>query len=175
MNAVLRREAAQRVYDTAQVCIATEAAGEGINLQFCHLMVNYDIPWNPNRLEQRMGRIHRYGQRYEVHIYNLIALQTIEGRILDKLFEKLDNIRESIGSDRVFDVIGDLLTGRSLKDLIVEALANTRTMEEILADFDRIPDEELVRRVREATLEGLATPNIDLTRILGEDRKAKEN
>jgi len=175
LNNDRRIEAENEFRNTAQIMVSTEAGGEGINLQFCHLMVNYDIPWNPNRLEQRMGRIHRYGQRYEVHIYNLIALQTIEGRILDKLFEKLNNIRESIGSDRVFDVIGDLLPGRSLKDLIVEALANTRTMEEILADFDRIPDEELVRRVREATLEGLATSSIDLTRILGEDRKAKEN
>ncbi len=79
MNAVLRREAAQRFHETAQVCLATEAAGEGINLQFCHLMINYDIPWNPNRLEQRMGRIHRIGQRSDVYIFNFVATNTIEG------------------------------------------------------------------------------------------------
>jgi superfamily II DNA or RNA helicase len=171
-----RRIAAEQEFrNAAQIMVSTEAGGEGINLQFCHLMVNYDIPWNPNRLEQRMGRVHRYGQRYEVHIYNLIATQTREGKILEKLFQKLDNIRDSLGSDRVFDVIGDLLPGKSLKDLIVDALSNERTMDEILKDFDRTPDQELIRRVKEATMEGLATRNIDFTRILGEERIAKEN
>src|SRR5437867_10464743 len=105
MNAVLRREAAQRVYDTAQVCIATEAAGEGINLQFCHLMVNYDVPWNPNRLEQRMGRIHRIGQLREVHVFNFVAVNTEEGKVLFALLEKIKNIREDLNTDRIFDVI----------------------------------------------------------------------
>ena len=77
--------------------VATEAAGEGINLQFCSLMVNYDIPWNPNRLEQRMGRIHRYGQTREVYIWNLIAEDTREGQILDKLFKKLERMRKRAG------------------------------------------------------------------------------
>jgi SNF2 family DNA or RNA helicase len=68
------RIAAEKTFKSeAQVMVATEAAGEGINLQFCHLMINYDIPWNPNRLEQRMGRIHRYGQTREVTIFNLVA------------------------------------------------------------------------------------------------------
>ncbi len=171
-----RRIAAEQEFrNAAQIMVSTEAGGEGINLQFCHLMVNYDIPWNPNRLEQRMGRIHRYGQRHEVHIYNLIAAQTREGKILEKLFEKLDSIRESLGSDRVFDVIGDIIPGKSLKDLIVGALSNERTMDDILRDFDRTPDQELIQRVKEATMEGLATRNIDFTRILGEERIAKEN
>ncbi len=159
----------------AQIMVSTEAGGEGINLQFCWLMVNYDIPWNPNRLEQRMGRIHRYGQQHEVHIYNLVAIDTKEGRILQKLFEKLERIKEHLGSDRVFDVIGDVLVGKSLKDLIVDAIANRRTMEEILKDFERIPDEEAIEKVRIASQEALATRHIDLTRILGEQRKAKEN
>lgn len=159
-----------------QIMVSTEAGGEGINLQKrCWIMVNYDIPWNPNRLEQRMGRIHRYGQQHEVHIYNLVAVSTLEGRILEKLFEKLSYIREHLGSDRVFDVIGEVLVGRSLKDLILDAIANRRTMEEILKDFERIPDEEAIRKVREASLEALATRHIDLTRIMGEQRKAREN
>ena len=91
--------------DEAQIMVATEAAGEGINLQFCSLMVNYDIPWNPNRLEQRMGRIHRYGQEREVHIWNMISRDTREGQILERLFEKLGRMREALGSDRVFDII----------------------------------------------------------------------
>jgi hypothetical protein len=159
-----------------QIMISTEAGGEGINLQKrCWIMVNYDIPWNPNRLEQRMGRIHRYGQQHEVHIYNLVAVDTREGRILERIFDKLSQIQDHLGSDRVFDVIGEVLVGRSLKDLIVDAIANRRTMEEILADFERIPDEEAIKKVRGTSLEALATRHIDLTRILGEQRRAIEN
>jgi superfamily II DNA or RNA helicase len=173
MDARIRAE--HEFKNRAQVMVATEAAGEGINLQFCWLMVNYDIPWNPNRLEQRMGRIHRYGQRNEVHIYNLVAADTREGRILEKLFEKLNRMREHLGSDRVFDVIGDILPGVSLKDLILEAIAGKRTMEEILAEIERVPDEEAIRRVKEATMEALATRHLDLSRIIGDQRIAKEN
>ena len=159
-----------------QILVSTEAGGEGINLQKrCWIMVNYDIPWNPNRLEQRMGRIHRYGQQHEVHIYNLVAVDTREGRILERIFDKLSQIRDHLGSDRVFDVIGEVLVGKSLKDLIVDAIANRRTMEEILEDFERIPDEEAIKKVRETSLEALATRHIDLTRILGEQRRAIEN
>jgi superfamily II DNA or RNA helicase len=161
--------------EKTQIMVSTEAGGEGINLQFCWLMVNYDIPWNPNRLEQRMGRIHRYGQQFEAHIYNLVAVDTREGRILETLFNKLDIIREHLGNDRVFDVIGDVLPGRSLQDLIIEAITNKRSMDDILKDIERIPDEEALRRAKEATMEGLATKHIDLSRILGETRTAKEN
>ena len=101
--------------DGARFLIATDAAGEGINLQFCHLMVNYDIPWNPARLEQRMGRIHRYGQLHEVRIVNLISKDTREGRVLGVLMEKLDAIRDELSSDKVFDVIGRLFENRSLR------------------------------------------------------------
>ncbi len=171
-----RRIAAEHEFrHQAQVMVSTEAGGEGINLQFCWLMVNYDIPWNPNRLEQRMGRIHRYGQQREVHIYNLVAADTIEGRILSRLFDKLDRMRRELGSDRVFDVIGDVLPGRSLRDLIIEAIANPRSLDDILAEIEAVPDEEAIRRVREAALEGLATRHIDLSRVLGESREAKEN
>jgi len=175
MNLDRRIRAENQFRNEAQIMVSTEAGGEGINLQFCWLMVNYDIPWNPNRLEQRMGRVHRYGQQHEVHIYNLVAIDTREGRILEKLFEKLSKIKEHLGSDRVFDVIGEVLVGKNLKDLIVDAISNRRTMEDILKDFERIPDEEAIKKVKEASLEALATRHIDLTRILGEQRKAKEN
>ena len=93
--------------------MATDAAGEGINLQFCWLMVNYDIPWNPARLEQRMGRIHRYGQSHDpVVIINLVAGSTREGRVLKTLLDKLETIRRELNSDKVFDVIGRLFSGR---------------------------------------------------------------
>jgi len=161
--------------EKAQIMVSTEAGGEGINLQFCWLMINYDIPWNPNRLEQRMGRIHRYGQRYEVHIHNLVAVDTMEGRILERLFNKLETIKEHLGSDRVFDVIGDIYPGRSLQDLFIEAITSKRSLDDILKDFERVTDEEAIKRVEEATLEGLATKHIDLSRVLGESRIAKEN
>ncbi|MDE0077705.1 MAG: helicase-related protein [Caldilineaceae bacterium] len=104
--------------------VATDAAGEGINLQFCWLMVNYDIPWNPARLEQRMGRIHRYGQeRDPVVIVNLVAGATREGRVMKTLLEKLETIRRQLGSDKVFDVIGRLFEGVSFGDYLAQAVA----------------------------------------------------
>ena len=110
--------------DGARFLVATDAAGEGINLQFCRLMVNYDIPWNPARLEQRMGRIHRYGQRHDVRMVNFIAGSTHEGRVLRVLLEKLDTIRKQLRSDKVFDVIGRLFENTSLREYMVEALTD---------------------------------------------------
>ena len=80
--------------------VATEAAGEGINLQFCWFMINYDIPWNPVRLEQRMGRIHRYGQEKDCLIFNFVATNTREGRVLQKLLDRLREIRNELDTDR---------------------------------------------------------------------------
>jgi superfamily II DNA or RNA helicase len=175
MNLDDRIRAEHEFRERAQVMVSTEAGGEGINLQFCSLMVNYDIPWNPNRLEQRMGRIHRYGQQKEVHIYNLVAADTREGKVLEALFRKLERIQNALGSDRVFDIIGEVIPGRSLKELIVEAIANRRTLEDIVAEIEAMSDEEAVRKAREAVLEGLATRHIDLQRVLGEDRRAREH
>ena len=108
----------------ANYLVATDAAGEGINLQFCWRMVNYDIPWNPARLEQRMGRIHRYGQeRDPVVIVNLVAGATREGRVMKRLLEKLELIRDQLGSDKVFDVIGRLFEGVSFGDYLAQAAA----------------------------------------------------
>lgn len=171
-----RRIAAEHEFrHQAQMMVSTEAGGEGINLQFCWLMVNYDIPWNPNRLEQRMGRIHRYKQQNEVHIYNLVATDTIEGRILTRLFDKLERMRQSLGSDRVFDVIGDVLPGKSLRDLIIGAITNPVSLDDILRGIEAVPDEEAIRLTHDAALEALATRHIDLSRVLGESRQAKEN
>ena len=105
-----RLYAEQQFRDGAiQVLVATEAAGEGINLQCCHILFNYDIPWNPNRLEQRMGRIHRYGQRKDCLIFNFVATNTIEGRVLQRLLEKLQEIRDALDDDAVFNVVGEVL------------------------------------------------------------------
>ena len=93
-----------------QVLVATDAAGEGINLQRAHLMVNYDLPWNPNRIEQRFGRIHRIGQTEVCHLWNLVADDTREGQVFERLLEKLREAAQALG-DQVFDVLGDVLPG----------------------------------------------------------------
>lgn len=159
----------------ARVMVATEAAGEGINLQFCHLMINYDIPWNPNRLEQRMGRIHRYGQTREVFIFNLVARDTREGRVLYRLFEKLEEIQAALGTDKVFDVIGDELQGRNLAELLVQAAASARSMDDILHELDIHVDQHYLARVRESLGESLATRYIDYTRIREMADQAREH
>lgn len=166
---------AEKIFrDKTQIMVSTEAGGEGINLQFCHLMINYDIPWNPNRLEQRMGRIHRYGQQKDVYIFNLVAENTREGKVLAKLLDKLDEIRRALGSDKVFDVIGDVFYGKSLYQLILEAVANTRDIDEIIKEIDVQVDESYINRVKEALGESLATRFIDYTRIRDMAEKAKE-
>jgi superfamily II DNA or RNA helicase len=107
----------------ARYLVATDAAGEGVNLQFCWLMVNYDIPWNPARLEQRMGRIHRYGQKRDpVVILNLVAGGTREGRVLKVLLDKLESIRKELGSDKVFDVVGQLFENVRMTDFMAAAI-----------------------------------------------------
>ena len=116
-----------RARNGARYLVATDAAGEGINLQFCWLMVNYDIPWNPARLEQRMGRIHRYKQTRTVVLLNLVAENTREGRVLKVLLEKMDKMREELDNDKVFDVIGQQFRQTSLKELITKAVIENRT------------------------------------------------
>jgi SNF2 family DNA or RNA helicase len=107
----------------AKYLIGTDAAGEGVNLQFCWLMVNYDVPWNPARLEQRMGRIHRYGQKKDaVYITNLVAWKTREGQVMKTLLDKMETIRKELGSDKVFDVIGRLFENLSLKSYLDAAI-----------------------------------------------------
>lgn len=158
---------AERVFEDekAQVMIATEAAGEGINLQFCHFMINYDIPWNPNRLEQRMGRIHRYKQDEDVHIFNFVAENTREGAVLATLLDKLNEIRNSIGTDKVFDVIGDVFQGKDLYNLIVEAVTQERSVYEIQDELDIEVDGEYKERLRRELLDQGLVDNIDYSTI----------
>ena len=103
------------------ILLATDAAGEGINLQRAHLMVNYDLPWNPNRLEQRFGRIHRIGQTEVCHLWNLLAEETREGDVYKRLLEKIEQEREALGGG-VFDILGQLFRERRLRDLLIEAI-----------------------------------------------------
>ena len=120
-----QRLAAQEAFRNdpiVKVLLATDAAGEGINLQRAHLMINYDLPWNPNRIEQRFGRIHRIGQTEVCHLWNLVAQDTREGDVYLRLLEKLEQARSTLGG-RVFDVLGKLqFEGRPLRDLLIEAV-----------------------------------------------------
>lgn len=105
-----------------RILIATDAAGEGINLQRAHLMINYDLPWNPNRLEQRFGRIHRIGQTEVCHLWNLVASQTREGYVFQRLFSKVEEERRALGG-KVFDILGKMtFDNKPLKDLLIEAI-----------------------------------------------------
>lgn len=134
-----------------QVLIANDAAGEGVNLQRAHLMVNYDLPWNPNRLEQRFGRIHRIGQTEVCHLWNLIAKDTREGDVYVKLLHKLEASAESL-KGKVFDVLGQLFDQKPLRKLLEEAILNGKTPEaesKIRKVIDTVFDPENLRRVLE--------------------------
>jgi SNF2 family DNA or RNA helicase len=106
---------------TCEILVATDAAGEGINLQRAHLLVNYDLPWNPNRIEQRFGRVHRIGQTEVCHMWNLVAEDTREGQVYLTLLRKLDEQRRALGG-QVFDVLGEAFRGASLRDLLLQAV-----------------------------------------------------
>jgi hypothetical protein len=146
--------------ETAQIMVATEAAGEGINLQFCHLMVNYDIPWNPNRLEQRMGRIHRIGQTDDVYIFNLVATNTREGYVLSVLLQKMENMGVALG-DKVFDVVGQAI-GTNLREVLEAVIAEEITREEAAESFGGAGVDPATRARAEELLESaLARDHLD--------------
>lgn len=157
-----------------QVLVATEAAGEGINLQVCNILFNYDIPWNPNRLEQRMGRIHRYGQRKDCLIFNFVATNTIEGRVLQRLLEKLQEIRDALEDDAVFNVVGEVLPAahveRVLRDYYAGRLGDTDLEERLLRDVD----EEQFRAICRNALEGLASKKLNLEMLIERRARAQE-
>ena len=140
----LKAQEAFRNDPTVKVLLATDAAGEGINLQRAHLMVNYDLPWNPNRLEQRFGRIHRIGQTEVCHLWNLLAEDTREGKVYQTLLDKLETERRALGG-QVFDVLGQVqFEGRSLKDLLVQAI-RFGEQPEIRSHLDTVVSEALDR------------------------------
>lgn len=117
-----RRAREEFTHDPARtVLVATDAAGEGMNLQAAHLMINYDLPWNPNRLEQRFGRIHRIGQENVCRLWNLVAEDTREGQVFARLLTKMEEQRKAYGG-RLFDVLGDAFTETSLRDLLMDAV-----------------------------------------------------
>ena len=154
----IKREERRKVQElfrndpATRVLLATDAAGEGVNLQNANLMVNYDLPWNPNRLEQRFGRIHRIGQTEVCHLWNMVAAETREGDVFQRLFEKLEVEREALGG-RVFDILGEVFDDKSLKDLLIEAIrygedpeVRSRLLRKIEGALDTAHLENIIKR-----------------------------
>lgn len=174
MNPLARKAAQTDFKFHKQICLATEAAGEGINLQFCRLMINYDIPWNPNRLEQRMGRIHRIGQPNDVYIFNFVADNTVEGRVLARLLAKLDEIRNAMG-DRVFDVIGQLMRVNDVRfeDLVREATTSQQAEEDACEQIEQLSREKLEKLERDTGI-ALATSHVQIQTTQRRDFRSEE-
>ena len=156
------------------ILVATDAAGEGINLQQAHLMVNYDLPWNPNRLEQRFGRIHRIGQKEVCHLWNLVAGETREGAVYQRLLEKLKTESDTL-KGQVFDVLGKLFREIPLRKLLAKAVRygdDPRTRASLQEVIDNATDQA---RVRELADQMLVTDNIDMSKITQYEQAADES
>ena len=180
MNPRDRKQAQEDFRTSRQICVATEAAGEGINLQFCHLMVNYDLPWNPTRLEQRLGRIHRIGQSHDVYAFNFVATSSedgqpvIEGRILERLLSKLDRMRDALG-DRVFDVVGEVLSlnNVNLPEMLREVAYEPRRLDDYLDMIEEIDPKQL-ELYEDATGIALARAHVDFSAFARANLEAEE-
>jgi SNF2 family DNA or RNA helicase len=130
-----RRREMARFEEEANIMLATDAAQEGLNLQFAHIMVNYDLPWNPTRIDQRMGRLHRYGQEHTVEIRNLFFKNTRESEILNLLVEKMNQIESDLGMRS--DVLGRVLEDVDLDQTIMAAIAEDQSQDEVIADIEK--------------------------------------
>jgi superfamily II DNA or RNA helicase len=159
-----RREQVEFFREHCQVMLATDAGGESINLQFCNQMINYDIPWNPNKLEQRMGRIHRIGQRNEVFVFNLVARNTREGDVMKRLLLKMEQMRNDLGQEVVYDFIGDILEDESadLAKLMQAALYQREYLDDIIWKMEKVISEEHQRLLDLAKSERLDDSSFDL-------------
>jgi superfamily II DNA or RNA helicase len=171
----LKTQDAFRQDPKVTVLVATDAAGEGLNLQRAHLMINYDLPWNPNRIEQRFGRIHRIGQTEPCHLWNLVAEGTREGDVFLRLLEKLDQMRRTY-QGKVFDVIGEVFQDRPLSELLVEAI-RYGDLPETKAKLDQIIDERvgegLPELIREQALHTQMLSLTDIERIRRDMEEAR--
>jgi superfamily II DNA or RNA helicase len=180
MNPHERKRAQEEFRTAKQICVATEAAGEGINLQFCRLMINYDMPWNPTRLEQRLGRIHRIGQKQTVYAFNFVAAESeegqpvIEGQILERLLTKLEQMR-TVLADRVFDVIGEVLSINevNLPEMLREVAHDPRRLEEYLDQIESVDPQRLLQ-YEKATGIALARANVDFSAFQRANVEAEE-
>jgi len=165
MSMTERREAEERFKQPdSNLMVATDAAGEGINLQFCHIMVNYELPWNPNRIDQRIGRLHRYGQKRDVKVHNLFVANTREGDIFLRLLGKIKLIEQQLGG-RLSEIMGLLLHGVDLEDLLMDALAENVDVEVTWGDIEQAIEErrKTYQRVEETMLMDLRKFDLEST------------
>jgi superfamily II DNA or RNA helicase len=171
---VVRKQVQQEFHQDKQICLATEAAGEGINLQFCHLMINYDLPWNPVRLEQRMGRIHRIGQEATCVIFNFCATNTIEGHLIARLLQKLDEMRSALGG-RVYDVVGEVLQRNELdfERLMRDTLLHPQLRDRATEQIEELSAEALLEYENMVGV-AQATKNVDVSWVRERDWASEE-
>lgn len=149
-----KRKEAQELFTSdpdVTFLVATDAAGEGVNLQRAHLLINYDLPWNPNRIEQRFGRVHRIGQTEVCHMWNLVAAETREGAVFARLLEKLETEKGDL-QGRVYDVLGEVFRGSDLKDLLINAIRYGDHPDR-RAELERIVDAKVSDGLREVIAE----------------------
>ena len=174
----IRRQERRRIQDAfinnpdVQILVATDAAGEGVNLQRANLMVNYDLPWNPNRIEQRFGRIHRIGQEEVCHLWNMVAHNTREGAVFERLLDKIEQQRKALG-DQVYDVLGDSFINSSLRDLLIEAIRYGDDPE-VRARQMRVIDEDIGKRLEDVVAERALAVDILAKARVGEIRDMME-
>lgn len=178
IHGAMRRSDRLRVQDSfrtdpeVRVLIATDAAGEGVNLQRANLMVNYDLPWNPNRIEQRFGRIHRIGQQQHCHLWNLVAHGTREGKVFERLFAKIDEQRALYG-DQIYDVLGDLEINKRLHELLMQAIQ--RDNDPSTTHWaDVVLDTSFVRHAKELLEEQALAPDVLDASGIGSIRRQME-
>lgn len=159
-----RRNQVELFRNDCQIMLATDAGGESINLQFCNQMINYDIPWNPNKLEQRMGRIHRIGQKNEVFVFNLVARNTREGSVMARLLDKMEQMKTDLGSDLVYDFIGEVLEDHydSLAELMQKAILNRENLDEVIAGMEKTLSEEHKKLLKLMNEERMVEDHVDL-------------
>jgi superfamily II DNA or RNA helicase len=162
-----RRKQVEMFRNECQIMIATDAGGESINLQFCNQVINYDIPWNPNKLEQRMGRIHRIGQKNEVFAFNLVAKNTREGSVMVKLLDKMELMKTDLGSDSVYDFMGEILEDHfdSLADLMQQAVLNREHLDDVIARMDKTLSEEHKNLLKVMEEEKMIEDTVDLPEL----------
>jgi SNF2 family DNA or RNA helicase len=148
-----KEEAIAQFRDRSRVLVSTEAGGEGRNLQFCHLLVNYDLPWNPMRIEQRIGRLHRLGQTHDVHVLNFTARNTVEAYVLEIVHEKINLFRSVIGDLDM--VLGPFAEAGSFEDAVFNIWANARGERDVEREFGKLGAALHVGRKRYETVEEL--------------------
>jgi len=148
MNMDARIKAQEKFSKDARILVSTDAGGEGLNLQFCHVVINYDIPWNPMRLEQRIGRVDRIGQEHTVRAINFVFEDSVEYRVREVLEEKLAIIYDEFGIDKTGDVLDSAQAGKIFDNLFIESILNPEKIESSVDDFvDKMKDE--VTSIRE--------------------------